>query len=91
MNQIRFIAALTILLLVLLFFRFMTQPFSPEKMVSPLGEAVGILVVGLFWGIVIYLPVRLFQGPDNAPDFQSFIIYSATIFSALFMVYHLIR
>ena len=91
MNQVRFIVALPILLLVLLVFRFMTQPFSPEKMVSPVGEAVGILVVGLIWGIIIYLPVRLFKGPDEAPDFQSFIAYVAVIFSGLFMVYHLIR
>ena len=91
MNQVRFIVALAILLLVLLVFRFMTQPFSPEKMVSPLGEAVGILVVGLIWGIIIYLPVRLFQGPDKSPDFQSFIVYAAAIFSVLFMAYHIIR
>ena len=91
MNQIRFIIALAILLLILLVFRFVTQPFAPEKMISPVAEALGILVIGLIWGGIIYLPIRLFQGPDKSPDFQSFIFYVAAIFSALFLVYHLIR
>lgn len=91
MNQLRFIIASAILLLILLVFRFITQPFSPENMISPLVESFGILVIGLIWGVIIYLPVRLFQGPDKTPDFQSFIFYAAVVFCALFMVYHFIR
>jgi len=90
MNQIRFTVMLAILILVLLVLRFITQPFAPENMLIPLGETLGILLIGIIWGLIIYLPIRLFKGPDHAPDFPNFIFYSATIFSILFILYSFI-
>ena len=90
MNQIRFIVILAILLLVLLVLRFITQPFAPENILGPLGETLGTLLIGMIWGLIIYFPIRLFKGPDEAPDMQNFIFYAAAIFSILFLLYRLI-
>ena len=90
MNQIRFIIALAILLFILLVFRFFTTPFGPGNIIGPFAESLGILGLGLIWGVLVYLPIRLFVGPDKTPDFQSFITYIATAFIFLFMIYNLI-
>lgn len=91
MNQIRFIIALTILLLILMIYKFITQPYGPGNIIVPIGESVGLIIIGLIWGALIYLPIRLFKGPDNSPDFQSYIVYVAFAFAALYMIYHFIR
>ena len=87
MEQLRFTIGLVLFFLVLLIYKFITAPFSPANMLSPLVETLGILVVGLIWGVIIWLPVRLFKGVDEAPDFQNFIFYAAVIFGFVFMVY----
>lgn len=91
MNHLRLTIALTILLLILLIFRFITEPFAPANIIVPISESLAILGIGLVWGVIIYLPLRLFRGPDKSPDSRSFIVYTAVAFIALYMVYHFIR
>jgi len=91
MNQIRFAIALAILLVILMIYRFIVQPYGPGNILVPIGESIGIIVIGLIWGVLIYFPIRLFKGPDNSPDFQSFIVYVAFGFAALFAIYNFIR
>lgn len=91
MNQIRFTIALAILLLILMIYRFIMQPYGLGNILIPFGESVGLIIVGLIWGVLIYLPIRLFKGPDNSPDFQSYIVYVAFAFAALYMIYKFIR
>ena len=91
MNQIRFTIALAILLLILMIYRFIVNPYGSGNILVPIGESIGIIIIGLIWGALIYSAIRLFKGPDNAPDFQSFIVYGAFVFAALVAIYNFSR
>ena len=90
MNSIRFIIGLAGLLLVILIFLFFTQPFAPENIIERLIDSLGILVAGLIWGILFWVPIRMIKGTDTAPDLQHFLFYSAAIFTALYVAWHFI-
>ena len=83
MNTVRFTIGLVILLLVLLIFKFFTEPFAPGDFMLPLAEAFGVLVAGVILGLLVWSALRLFKGPDKAPDLQNFVFYMAAIFIAL--------
>jgi len=66
-------------------------PYGPGNILVPIGESIGLIIIGLIWGLLIYFPIRLFKGPDNSPDFQSYIVYVAFAFAAVYMAYQFIR
>jgi len=91
METVRFTIGLAILLLIALAFKFITEPFAPDDFIPSLIEALGILVAGVIWGLMVWLPIRLIKGTDRAPDLQHFVFYTAAIFIAFLIAWHFIR
>ena len=91
MNTVRFTIGLAILLLILLIFKFFTEPFAPGDFIPPLAEAFGMLMSGVILGLLAWSALRLFKGPDKAPDLQHFVFYLATIYIALSIVVYFFR
>ena len=88
MDKSRFSTALVMLLLVIMVFKFVTDPFAPENIIPPLLESVRILAISLGLGLVFYAIVRLFKGSNEAPDFQKFVFSTTAILIVLFIIYH---
>jgi hypothetical protein len=86
-NNIRFIFSLILLLLALLIITFITEPYAPENVLMQVPKAAGILVMGLLWGLIIWLPIRLFQGNGRAPGMQRFIFITAVVVSILYIIF----
>lgn len=87
MNHLRFTVGIGILLIVLLVFSFVIEPFALENIQTPVIEAAGVIVSGLIAGFFAWVPVRLVRGIDRAPDMENFLFYTTVIFSVISMVY----
>lgn len=90
MIWIRFFAGLAFLLLLLLIARFIKEPFAIFSAVGPTIEAVGVIIIGLIWGLLFWVLIRFFNGPNRTPDPERFIFYVAMIVTAIYIVYHAI-
>ena len=85
-NNISFVISLILLLLALLIIRFVTEPYAPENVLLQVPKTLVILVTGLVWGLVIWLPIRLVKGGGRAPGMHRFIFYVAAVTSVLYVV-----
>jgi hypothetical protein len=90
MNTIRFIVGILILLTILLVFRFFTEPSAFNAITPPILEALGVLMAGLIWGVLLWTLFRLIKGPDKSPNLPNFSFYTAIIFITLYMAHHFI-
>jgi hypothetical protein len=90
-NNISFVISLILLLLALLVIKFVTQPYAPENVLLRVPEVVGIMLTGLIWGLILWLPIRAVQGVGRAPDMQTFIFYTTVVVSVLYFIFQASR
>ena len=90
-NNLRFVIGLILLLLALLIMRFVTEPYAPGNVLLRIPDAVGVIVTGLVWGLIIWYPVRLVRGAGRAPGMQQFVFNTVVVVSALYVIFQASR
>jgi len=81
-----FIIGLLILLIAFFILEVVFLNNNNLSIVYRLGGSVGAVSGSLLWGVILWAPVRLVRGKDNAPDIRKFTLITAYIFTALYML-----